>query len=149
MGCGSAHKPFRASRASFSSLSSTVSPGAYLRYHQHQPSHYPLTAEGRERWCPELIVPRLVRRAGCNFIAPGSYLFLVIKFEMCSHGPEIMRRRLQRHLDLIKRLGDSLSLVDDRSLLHLPPPNLCTPDPQIIGDTFTKTGKGVSLQIGL
>jgi hypothetical protein len=36
-GCGSAHKPFLASRASFSSSSSTVSPGAYFRYHQHQP----------------------------------------------------------------------------------------------------------------
>jgi hypothetical protein len=68
---------------------------------------------------------------------------------MCPHGPEIMRGRLQRHLDLMRRLGDSLSLVDDGSLLHLPPPNLCTPDPQIIGDIFTKTGKGVPLQIGL
>ena len=37
-GCGSAHKPFFASRASFSNPSSTVSPGAYFRYHQHQPS---------------------------------------------------------------------------------------------------------------
>ena len=37
-GCGSTHKPFFASRASFSSPSSTVSPGAYFRYHQHQPS---------------------------------------------------------------------------------------------------------------
>jgi hypothetical protein len=36
-GCGSAHKPFRASRASVSSLSSTIFPGAYFRYHQHQP----------------------------------------------------------------------------------------------------------------
>ena len=36
-GCGSAHKPFIAFRASFSNLSSTVFPGAYLRYHQHQP----------------------------------------------------------------------------------------------------------------
>jgi len=37
-GCESAHKPFFASRASFSSPSGTVSPGAYLRYHQQQPS---------------------------------------------------------------------------------------------------------------
>ena len=37
-GCGSAHKPFRPARASFSSPSSTVSTGAYVRYHQHQPS---------------------------------------------------------------------------------------------------------------
>jgi hypothetical protein len=36
-GCGSAHKPFLASRASFSNPSSTVSPGACFRYHQHQP----------------------------------------------------------------------------------------------------------------
>ena len=36
-GCGSAHKPFFASRASFSRPSSTVSSGAYFRYHQHQP----------------------------------------------------------------------------------------------------------------
>ena len=36
-GCGSAHKPFSPSRASFSNPSSTVSPGAYFRYHQHQP----------------------------------------------------------------------------------------------------------------
>jgi hypothetical protein len=35
-GCGSAHKPFRASRAPCSNPSSTVSPGAYFRYH-HQP----------------------------------------------------------------------------------------------------------------
>jgi hypothetical protein len=35
-GTGSAHKPFFASRAYFSSPSSTVSPGAYFRYHQHQ-----------------------------------------------------------------------------------------------------------------
>jgi hypothetical protein len=33
-GCGSAHKPILASRASFSNPSSTVSPGAYFRYHQ-------------------------------------------------------------------------------------------------------------------
>jgi len=32
-GCGSAHKPFLASLASRSSPSSTVSPGAYFRYH--------------------------------------------------------------------------------------------------------------------
>src|SRR6476660_809447 len=37
-GCGSAHKPFFPSRASFSNPSTTVSPGAYFRYHQHQPS---------------------------------------------------------------------------------------------------------------
>jgi hypothetical protein len=36
-GCGSTHKPFCFSRASFSTPSSTVSPGAYFRYHQHQP----------------------------------------------------------------------------------------------------------------
>jgi hypothetical protein len=34
--CGSAHTPILASRASFSSPFSTVSPGAYFRYHQHQ-----------------------------------------------------------------------------------------------------------------
>ena len=96
-----------------------------------------------------MIVLGLVRRACCNFMTPGSYLYLVIKFEMCSHGPEIMRRKLQRHLDLMRRLGDSLSLVDDGSLLQLTPPSLCSPDLQIIGDIFTKTGKGVSLQIGL
>ena len=96
-----------------------------------------------------MIVLRLVRCAGCNFIAPESDLYLVIQFEMCSHGPEIMRRRLQRHLDLMRRLGDSLSLVDDGSLLHLTPPSLCTPDLQIIGDIFTTNGKVVPLQIGL
>jgi hypothetical protein len=32
-GCGSAHKPILASRAFFSNPSSTVSPGAYFRYH--------------------------------------------------------------------------------------------------------------------
>ena len=32
-GCGSAHNPFFASRASFSNPSRTVSPGAYFRYH--------------------------------------------------------------------------------------------------------------------
>jgi len=37
-GCGSAHNPFMASRASRSNPSSTLSPGAYFRYHQHQPS---------------------------------------------------------------------------------------------------------------
>jgi hypothetical protein len=37
-GRGSAHNPFRPSRASFSNPSRTVSPGAYFRYHQHQPS---------------------------------------------------------------------------------------------------------------
>src|SRR5580765_5718025 len=37
-GCGSTHKPLFASLASFSNPSSTVSPGAYSRYHQHQPS---------------------------------------------------------------------------------------------------------------
>jgi len=37
-GCGSAHKHFLASRASFSNPSSTVSPGAYFRYHQPHPS---------------------------------------------------------------------------------------------------------------
>ena len=92
-----------------------------------------------------MIVLGLVRRACCNFMTPGSYLYLVIKFEMCSHGPEIMRRKLQRHLDLMRRLGDSLSLVDDGSLLQLTPPSLCSPDLQIIGDIFTKTGKGVPL----
>ena len=35
-GYGSAHSPFLASRASVSSPSSTVFPGAYFRYHQHQ-----------------------------------------------------------------------------------------------------------------
>ena len=39
-GCGSAQKPFRTSRASFSNPSSTESPGAYILYHQHHP---PLT----------------------------------------------------------------------------------------------------------
>ena len=37
-GFGSAHNPFFASRACFSNPSSTVSAGAYFRYHQHQPS---------------------------------------------------------------------------------------------------------------
>jgi len=96
--------------------------------------------KGERGRCPVMIVLRLVRCPGFNFIAPGSCLYLVITFKMCSHGPEIMRRRLQRHLDLMRRLGDSLSLVDARSLLHLPPPNLCTPDSQIIGDICTKTG---------
>ena len=32
-GCGSAHKPFFASRDAFSSLSSFVFPGAFIRYH--------------------------------------------------------------------------------------------------------------------
>jgi hypothetical protein len=41
-GCGSTHKPFLASRAFLSNPSSTVSPGAYFLYHQHQPS---LTSE--------------------------------------------------------------------------------------------------------
>lgn len=36
--CRSAHKPFFASRASFSNPSSVKSPGAYFPYHQHQPS---------------------------------------------------------------------------------------------------------------
>ena len=36
-GCGSAHKPILASLASFSNPSSTISPGAYFRYHHHQP----------------------------------------------------------------------------------------------------------------
>lgn len=36
-GAGSAHKPFLASLASFSSLSSSVSSGAYFGYHQHTP----------------------------------------------------------------------------------------------------------------
>jgi hypothetical protein len=36
IGAGSAHKLFLASRASFSSFSSSVSPDAYFRYHQHQ-----------------------------------------------------------------------------------------------------------------
>ena len=36
-GCGSNHSPLPPSRASFSNPSSTVSPGAYFRYHQHQP----------------------------------------------------------------------------------------------------------------
>ena len=35
--CGSAHTPFLASRAVFSSPSSTVSLGAFSRYHQHKP----------------------------------------------------------------------------------------------------------------
>jgi hypothetical protein len=39
------HKPFLASLASVSSPSNTTSPGAYFRYHQHQPS---LTS--RARW---------------------------------------------------------------------------------------------------
>ena len=38
IGCGSAHNPFSASRASASKPFSTASPGAYFRYHQHQPS---------------------------------------------------------------------------------------------------------------
>ena len=38
IGAGSAHKPFFASHASFSNPSSTLSPGAYFLYHQHQPS---------------------------------------------------------------------------------------------------------------
>ncbi len=38
MDAGSAHNPFRLSLASFSNPSSTVSLGAYFRYHQHQPS---------------------------------------------------------------------------------------------------------------
>jgi len=37
-GAGSTHNPFLASLASFSNRSSTVSPGAYFLYHQHQPS---------------------------------------------------------------------------------------------------------------
>ena len=37
-GCGSVNNPFFASRASFSNTSKTVSPDAYFRYHQHQPS---------------------------------------------------------------------------------------------------------------
>src|SRR5437868_13279352 len=37
-GCGSVHNPFWASRASLSKPSSTAFPGAYFRYHQHQPS---------------------------------------------------------------------------------------------------------------
>jgi hypothetical protein len=37
-GFGSTHKPFLLSRASASKRSSTASPGAYFRYHQHQPS---------------------------------------------------------------------------------------------------------------
>jgi hypothetical protein len=37
-GCGSAHKPIFASRAFFSSLSNSLFPSAYFRYHQHQPS---------------------------------------------------------------------------------------------------------------
>jgi hypothetical protein len=37
MGAGSAHRPILASRASFSSLSSSIFAGAYFRYHQHQP----------------------------------------------------------------------------------------------------------------
>ena len=36
-GCGSAHKPFLASRACFSSFSSSASSGAYFRYHQRRP----------------------------------------------------------------------------------------------------------------
>jgi len=35
---GSAHTPFFASLASFSSTSNTVSLGAYFLHHQHQPS---------------------------------------------------------------------------------------------------------------
>ena len=38
IGCGSAHKPFLAFRASASRLSSSLFSGAYFRYHQHQPS---------------------------------------------------------------------------------------------------------------
>ena len=38
VGCGSTHKPLLNSRASFSSVSSSMFPGAYFRYHQHQPS---------------------------------------------------------------------------------------------------------------
>ena len=38
MGAALAHKPFFASRASISSVSSSVFPGAYFLYHQHQPS---------------------------------------------------------------------------------------------------------------
>jgi len=38
IGCGLAYKPFLASRAVCFNPSSTVSPGAYFRYRQHQPS---------------------------------------------------------------------------------------------------------------
>ena len=37
-GPGSTHKPFRPACASLSNCSSTVSVGAYFRYHQHRPS---------------------------------------------------------------------------------------------------------------
>ena len=37
-GCRSAHNPFCVFLASVSNPSSTVLPGAYFRYHQHQPS---------------------------------------------------------------------------------------------------------------
>ena len=37
-GCGSAHRPFFATLASFSNFSSSRSPGAYFLYHQHQPT---------------------------------------------------------------------------------------------------------------
>jgi len=36
IGCGSAHKPFFASRASCSNPASTESPGAHFRYHHQQ-----------------------------------------------------------------------------------------------------------------
>ncbi len=36
MGAESTHKPFLISRASFSIFSSSLSPGAYFLYHQHQ-----------------------------------------------------------------------------------------------------------------
>ena len=36
-GCGSAHKPFLASHAFFFPLANSLFPGAYFRYHQHQP----------------------------------------------------------------------------------------------------------------
>jgi hypothetical protein len=38
VGAVSTHKPFLASRASFSSFFSSVLPGAYFRYHQHHPA---------------------------------------------------------------------------------------------------------------
>ncbi len=37
-GCGSAHSPRLPARASDSNCSNVVFPGAYFRYHQHQPS---------------------------------------------------------------------------------------------------------------
>jgi len=46
-GCGLAHNPFLASRASLSNPFSTVFPGAYFRYHQH---HQSVQCRGREQF---------------------------------------------------------------------------------------------------